>query len=459
MRKSILCVMAVAMMGSAAFSADLSSMLKATSAKAQTALVAVDYEVNRAEGESVRLRGVGVCIAKTGLFMTMAINSSIDVKQISNVTVTLPGVDGKKLPATLKGIDALTGVSFLKVDQPFDWSVVMFQGSAAVSAGDPVVSATLSLNNPAIPVQMGAAYVAGSQYLPAHFVQVTGGTLTRPGSVVFNAKGNAIGMVGTQGFVKCQTIAQGRAVQLPIRNDEKTTQFLAAEEFAFVIKDRPADGKVRSLPWIGVGGYQLVPEALAEQKKLTVPAVMLDEVIPGKLGDRAGLKNRDIVIAMNGKALKKFASPQLVRQYFVQMLLRQNVGKTVTLKVLRADGATKDISLVLEAMPTLPNAAPREGSRALGLALREKVMLDMYSKDPTAAVKGMVVMGVGRNSPAARSGLQAGDVVTTINGKAVALASEVKAILEALEKETPRKPISMTVATGAGTKTITMQWK
>ena len=91
MRKSILCVMAVAMMGSVGFSADLSSMLKTTAARAKTALVAVDYEVSRPVGESVRLRGVGVCIAKTGLFMTMAINSSIDVKQISNVTVTLPG--------------------------------------------------------------------------------------------------------------------------------------------------------------------------------------------------------------------------------------------------------------------------------------------------------------------------------------------------------------------------------
>ena len=459
MRKSILCVMVVAMIGSVGFAADLSSMLKTTSTKAQTALVAVDYEVSRPVGESVRLRGVGVCIQKTGLFMTMAINSNIDVKQISNVTVTLPGVDGTKLPATIKGIDALTGVSFLKVDKPFNWSVVSFQGTAAVAIGDPVVSATLSLNNPAIPVQMGAAYVAGSQFLPAHFVQVTGGTLTRPGSVVFNAKGNAVGMVGTQGFIKCQTMAQGRAVQLPIRNDEKTTQFLAAEEFAFVIQNLPADGKVRSLPWIGVGGYRLVPTALAEQKKLTVPAVMLDEVIPGKLGDLAGLKNRDIVIAMNGKALKKFASPQLVRQYFVQTLLRQNVGKTITLKVLRADGATKDVSLVLEAMPALPNASPRIMDRTLGLALREKVMLDMYSKDPTAAVKGMIVLGVGKNSPAARSGLQAGDVVTTINGKAITQATEVKTVLEAMARETPRKPISMTVATGAGTKTITMQWK
>ena len=122
MRKSILCVMVVGMIGSVGFAADLSSMLKATSTKAQTALVAVDYEVSRPVGESVRLRGVGVCIQKTGLFMTMAINSNIDVKQISNVTVTLPGVDGTKLPATIKGIDALTGVSFLKVDKPFNWS-------------------------------------------------------------------------------------------------------------------------------------------------------------------------------------------------------------------------------------------------------------------------------------------------------------------------------------------------
>lgn len=56
--------------------------------------------------------------------------------------------------------------------------------------------------------------------------------------------------------------------------------------------------------------------------------------------------------------------------------------------------------------------------------------------DPRAGVQvqvdsGVIILGVARSSPAAQSGLRAGDVIVSMNGRAIADASEVQQIVEA----------------------------
>ncbi len=214
---------------------------------------------------------------------------------------------------------------------------------------------------------------------------------------------------------------------------------------------------MRPIPWLGILRFQPVTKIEAEINKITTPAVRIDLVIPGYPAAKLGLKNRDLIVAMDGKALEAFASPEMVVMNFQQTYMRKPTGQTVSLKVL-SDGASREIKLPLEPMPTLPRQAPRFIHRTLGLVLREKVMLDQHlDKGPTAGVEGMVVEAVGQRSPAEKAGLRQGDVVTTMNDQALRTAQQCKTIVTQAMDKTPPAEIKIIIQRGSSVETLTIR--
>lgn len=68
--------------------------------------------------------------------------------------------------------------------------------------------------------------------------------------------------------------------------------------------------------------------------------------------------------------------------------------------------------------------------RTLTPALKEEVNADGQSGLRLRADEGVVIFGVARNSPAARSGLQPGDVIVSMNGQSITEAAQVQRVVE-----------------------------
>lgn len=456
MKKTVLVGMAALMFGAPAPAADVSQALKLVARQAQGALCVVECRI-LVGGEEIPRSGIGVCIEASGLILTMAIPPQTQVEDIREIVVVPSGPEGKRLRAKLQGLDALSNLAFIRCEDSHPWSAVAFQSAADVSIGDLVVSAGLNVSVPEKSVMLGMGYIANIQKAPNAILRVTGGALSMVGSVVFNAEGRAIGLVTNQPFQPFQIYGgpKGNPQTSLLRNLEQTVSFTPVEEFVELLKSIPSGGTIRRPSWIG-GFFVPVPETLREAKGLTEAGLMLDQVLPGSAADKAGLKNRDVVVGINGGPIPTFGNDELTAGAMRQMIARMNPGEVVTLKVQDAAG-TRDVKVTVEVMPLTPNEAPKLLQKTLGFALREKVPFDLASEDPNAQRPGLIVLAVAERSPAADADLRQGDLVTAIDGKLVSTVAVAEKLLQARLEGAEEAVVPITVQRGEMTETLTLR--
>lgn len=409
---------------------DTSKVLADIWAKAAGALAVIKYTVKMETGDRTVL-GQGICISPDGVFMTTALDPRLNADDLKDFELIAPGVTGKTIKAKLLSVDAWTGLGFVRAAEAGQkWQVVQFSPSSKVAPGQQVSSIGLLMTDPSHQVYLGTGYVSTTLRVPGDLAYVTGGWLTGACSPVFTNDGRAVGITGRQLFLGYQTPTQKGLVPLQLRSQQESSFFTPVEEFVNVLENIPADGQVSRLPWIGVNKFEAVPEDLREILKLDQPAVKLDEVIPGQPGEKAGLANRDIIVEANGQPLEKLATPDMTVQNFVRQLMRMKAGSKLTLKVLRGR-ETKAIEVVMGPMPTRPSEAKRYFNKALGMLVREKVMLDEYlDRSETAGVPGLVVLGLVQNGPSAQAGMRPGDVITNVNNQPVKTVDTIRQIVE-----------------------------
>jgi serine protease Do len=191
-------------------------------------------------------------------------------------------------------------------------------------------------------------------------------------------------------------------------------------ETALKVKDDIVrHGKV-SRGRIGVT-VQEVNAALAESFGLDRPrGALVSQVDPNAPGAKAGLQVGDIITKYDGKPIERSADlPVLVGD--------TAGGKSATLEVWRKRGYTT--------LTVAPTSAPREkadvaenddGAAAkgrLGLAVRP-----ISPEERGRGGKGGVVVEHA-SGPAARAGIQPGDVVLSFNGSAVKSAEELRELV------------------------------
>lgn len=181
----------------------------------------------------------------------------------------------------------------------------------------------------------------------------------------------------------------------------------------FVVDAAENDGRVRR-PWLGAS-LQTVSAEIAEALGLDRPSGVLVTVVgAGSPADRAGLKVGDLITHVGDTEVTDPDS-------FGYRFATRTVGSTTTLTVLRPRGEVK-LEVALEAAPeTTPRDAreisdysPFAGTTVMNLspAVAEELRLDGFDT-------GVVIAKIEPGSPAARVGLQVGDVIQTINGREV----------------------------------------
>lgn len=193
--------------------------------------------------------------------------------------------------------------------------------------------------------------------------------------------------------------------------------------------------------YLGVQIRDLSEPELAERLGLQKGehGVLVTRVFEDTPGAKAGLKDGDVLTAMNGKLIHNSHELQI-------FVARQPVGKTVKVRVLR-DGRAKTVPVTIEEQPrkygTVRVPAPRRVERDPDSIALDKLGIDAVDLTADAAERlgyreqkrGAVIAHVDPDGLAAGAGLRRGTLITKVNNKPVKSAKELREAVEAASLE------------------------
>ena len=186
--------------------------------------------------------------------------------------------------------------------------------------------------------------------------------------------------------------------------------------WAFTDPDRPgkAERKAYADAFAFAGsGYRLgvvlseISPHLRDDLKID-SGVMIDEVVSDSPAEKAGLKDGDIIVGIDGK---KVESERDIRRALRNM---QEPGQ-VAIEIVR-DG--KPMTLQVKPEKNEINIMTRFGRNHIGVDVRE-LDADLAKYFQTAPDSGLLITRVNPDSPADRAGLKSGDVITSFEGKKI----------------------------------------
>ena len=361
-------------------------------------------------GERVPTRGMGsgFIVSPDGTILT---NAHV-VADADEVTVKL--TDKREFKAKVVGLDKQTDVAVLRIDAK-NLPTVKIGNPDSVRVGEWVVAigSPFGFENTVTAgiVSAKSRTLPDEGYVP--FMQTD--VAINPGNSggpLINANGEVIG-INSQIYSRSGGY-QGLSFAIPI------------DVAMNVEKQLVTQGKV-SRGKLGVS-IQDVDQALADSFGLDRPrGALVSSVEPGSPAAGAGLQPGDIILNYNGKAVGRSGDlPALVGN--------TAPGSSATLEIWRK-GGRQALRLTVGELKTLASrdAATTEGGAApgkLGLALRP---LQGDEKSQVDGGRGLVVNDVA-DGPAARAGIQPGDVIVAINGNRVDSVPQLKAQLERADK-------------------------
>jgi S1-C subfamily serine protease len=410
----------------------------------------------------VNVVGMGICVRLEGekaTLITTVLNPNVLPNTVTKVEVAIPD-SNRRLVAEYKSTDPETGITFVEVTDPFKWQPVTFTNKPDLGVGRQVFSLGLLDAWLGSEPYLGTAFVSGRVRVPGPMIYCAGGQLTNIGSPVFTADGTAVGIILQQLPVEVTLQGQGGQGKVLLSSQRENACFVPSDEFGAVING-PMPIKGKRLPWIGVLRFEPHPEAVVP---LGVPAIRAVKVAPNTAtlsspAAKNGLKHNDTITGMNGQALEKLATPELTVQNFIRQLNRIPVGKEIEMTVLEAANPRK-VKLTVESFPLTPREAPKYVNKDLGLVVREKVPLDQaLDTSPTGkdTEKGLYVVAVGPDSPAAKAGLKGEpefNLIVNVDMKPATNVKEFAAAVEALLAN--KKPINLVKQTGSQRENVTI---
>jgi Do/DeqQ family serine protease len=193
-------------------------------------------------------------------------------------------------------------------------------------------------------------------------------------------------------------------------------------------------GKVRR-GMLGVGIQPLTSDLASGLGLKDVRGVLVNSVTPGGPGEKAGLKPGDVIVKLNGKDVN---DPNILRNE----IARTEPGTEVTLTIER-NGMQQDIRAKLGELAS--EAARASGQDQGGGPGGAKLGLGVAPINPQTAAElglpsttqGLVVESVDPGGPAARAGLQAGDVILEVNRQKVRAPDDMQRALGASGNRSP----------------------
>ncbi len=276
-------------------------------------------------GQETEGEGAGVVYNKSGDILT----DEHVVAGAQSVTVTFQ--DGQKVPAKVVGTDPSTDVAVIHVNVPASQlHPIPFADSSGAQVGDPVVAIGSPFSLPetttqGIVSQVGRSITAPNNYTITNAIQTDAAINPgNSGGPLLDADGHVLGL-----------------------NDQIQTNSGSSAGVGFATPSN-TDQRIANLI---IGGHTIKHAYVGvELTGNFTGGAQISAVQPATPAATSGLKPRDVVTAINGKAVAS-------TEQFIAMIDGYNPGQRVTLTVKRG-GQTKQIVVTLG---TRPQTAPNGG--------------------------------------------------------------------------------------------------
>ncbi|CAB5088854.1 Trypsin-like serine proteases, typically periplasmic, contain C-terminal PDZ domain [Olavius algarvensis associated proteobacterium Delta 3] len=352
--------------------------------------------------------GSGVIIDANGTILT---NNHV-VEGAKDVTVTL--ADKKEYKATVVGRDPKTDLAVLKIESDQPLPSAAMGDSENLKVGDWVVA----IGNP-----FGLSHTVTSGIVSAKgrvigagpyddFIQTDASINPgNSGGPLFNMNGEIVGI-----NTAIIPYGQGIGFAIPVNTAKP------------LIPQMVSTGKV-TRSYLGVNIQTITPDLAKALKLEEASGALVADVTSGSPADKAGVRRGDVIMTYDKITVTDSHD-------LPAMVAATPVGEKVTLTVVR-NGKEKRLTVKTGRLPSEENeleasAAPAKAK--WGLQLQE-LTPQLAQQLRLKADKGLVVVGVSPDSPAADAGLRQGDVILEVNRKPVDSVDGAKKQIRASDDE------------------------
>ncbi|MEP9397214.1 Do family serine endopeptidase [Mesorhizobium sp. KR2-14] len=373
-------------------------------------------------------QGSGFFISEDGYLVTN--NHVVD----GGTSFTIVTNDGKELDAKLIGADPRTDLAVLKVDGNNKFTYVEFADDGKVRVGDWVVA----VGNP---FGLGGTVTAGIVSARGRdigagpyddFIQIDAAVNRgNSGGPTFNLSGQVVGV--------------NTAIFSPSGGSVGIAFAIPASTAKQVVQDLMSDGTVQR-GWIGVQVQPVTPDiaeslGLKDAKGALVASAQDDG--PAK---KAGIVAGDVITQVEGKQVS--SSRELAR-----IIGANPPGKSVDVTLWR-NGKSETVKIDLGKLPTSEKQA--SSSRPSSPAEQESALASLgLTVTGADDGKGLVVTDVDPDSDAADRGIQAGDVITSVNSIEINRVSDMTSAMAEAAKA-GRKAVLVQVTRENSSRFVTL---
>jgi serine protease Do len=318
--------------------------------------------------------------------------------------------DEREAEARIIGADPKFDLAILKIDmdkplpaaQVGDSDTIMI-GETVIAIGNPfglkhtVTAGVVSAVGRSIKTQEGKVY--------NDFIQTD--AAINPG----NSGGPLVDILGEVMGINTAIYAEGQGIGFAIPIDRAMKA--VAELLRF--------GKIEKT-WAGIRAQELTKQIAEKLGLKDGKGILVSDVLKNSPSSKAGIKTGDIIVKVDNTSIDSIET-------FVDKIGGYLVGDTVTFELIR-DGDDKTVKIKMAGMPL--DRAEELGRDLFGVSVEQIGRIDQLRYKLTDT-NGVVVTKVEKNSPAAKIGIEPGDVIRQlgtreINGiddykEAVALAS------------------------------------
>src|SRR3954447_6327458 len=379
-------------------------------------------------GRVVQGQGSGFFISADGFAVTN--NHVVDGADKVEVTTD----DGKTYTAKVIGTDQRTDLALIKVEGSSSFPF------AKLADGKPRIGDwVLAVGNP---FGLGGTVTAGIVSASGRdigngpyddFIQIDAPiNKGNSGGPAFDMNGNVIG-VNTAIFSP-----SGGSVGIGFDIPASTAKLVVAQ-----LKDKGAVTR----GWLGVQ-VQPVTSDIADSLGLKeARGAIVDNPQDGSPAAKAGIEAGDVITAVNGTAIKD--SRDLART-----IATLAPGTSVKLDVVHK-GDSKTVTLALGELPNERQVRADEGKSQPDAGMPPRLGLSLAPAGDVqgAGQKGVVVTEVDPQGPAAQRGIQTGDVILNVGGKAVANIGDVRSEL-AQAKSSGKRSVLLQVRSAQATRFV-----